>query len=178
MEYSYRNELYHHGILGQKWGVRRFQNKDGTLTSVGKTRHKDRVEARNRLSSEKKKLSELEKKKWDIESEVEYSDDIYDLLLNARDGWDDKKNRPLSDKEVEANWAKYEKAYKKALSEHKDYTRIVKEVETKKATVKELESVAKTKDGKDYLSGILSACATVAVTSAAMLAIDYVMTHK
>lgn len=31
-------ELRHHGILGQKWGVRRFQNKDGTLTSAGKKR--------------------------------------------------------------------------------------------------------------------------------------------
>lgn len=34
MEY----ELYHHGILGQKWGIRRFQNKDGTLTEAGKNR--------------------------------------------------------------------------------------------------------------------------------------------
>ncbi len=33
------NELQHHGILGQKWGVRRFQNKDGTLTSAGKKRY-------------------------------------------------------------------------------------------------------------------------------------------
>lgn len=31
-------ELYHHGILGQRWGVRRFQNKDGTLTSEGRRR--------------------------------------------------------------------------------------------------------------------------------------------
>ena len=32
------NELYHHGIKGQKWGVRRFQNKDGSLTLAGKKR--------------------------------------------------------------------------------------------------------------------------------------------
>lgn len=37
MEDSFRY-LAHHGILGQKWGVRRFQNEDGTLTSVGKRR--------------------------------------------------------------------------------------------------------------------------------------------
>ena len=31
--------LYHHGILGQKWGVRRFQNADGSYTSAGKKRY-------------------------------------------------------------------------------------------------------------------------------------------
>ena len=33
------NEMYHHGIIGMKWGVRRYQNKDGTLTAAGKKRY-------------------------------------------------------------------------------------------------------------------------------------------
>lgn len=35
MEY----ELYHHGILGMHWGIRRYQNKDGTLTAAGRKRY-------------------------------------------------------------------------------------------------------------------------------------------
>ena len=36
--YYYNNELYHHGVKGQRWGVRRYQNKDGSLTLAGKKR--------------------------------------------------------------------------------------------------------------------------------------------
>ena len=36
-----QNELYHHGIKGMKWGVRRFQNDDGSLTTAGKKRYGD-----------------------------------------------------------------------------------------------------------------------------------------
>ena len=33
------NELYHHGIKGQRWGVRRYQNEDGSLTAAGNKRY-------------------------------------------------------------------------------------------------------------------------------------------
>ena len=36
---SGQDYLSHHGILGMKWGIRRYQNDDGTLTAVGKKRY-------------------------------------------------------------------------------------------------------------------------------------------
>lgn len=40
MRSLYPNELTHYGILGMKWGVRRYQNADGTLTEAGKKRYR------------------------------------------------------------------------------------------------------------------------------------------
>lgn len=47
---SQSDSLAHYGIKGQQWGIRRFQNEDGTLTEEGKTRYYDS------LSDKQKKL--------------------------------------------------------------------------------------------------------------------------
>ena len=39
MTFEYQNYLAHFGIKGQKWGIRRFQNADGTLTAEGRARY-------------------------------------------------------------------------------------------------------------------------------------------
>lgn len=67
--------LEHHGILGQKWGIRRFQNYDGTLKTAGKKRRsEDRVKKRAERKAaraekkEAKAQAKAEKAKADLEA--------------------------------------------------------------------------------------------------------------
>ena len=56
----HENELYHYGVAGMKWGVRRFQNKEGTLTDAGKNR-----EYKKALKTDKKIRRNLESNAYD-----------------------------------------------------------------------------------------------------------------
>ena len=54
---NYSNELSHYGILGMKWGVRRYQNADGSLTSAGKARYGSSSSSGANLSYNKLKIA-------------------------------------------------------------------------------------------------------------------------
>lgn len=55
--------IAHHGIKGQKWGVRRFQNADGSLTKAGKERYNEQNSPNSSDNSENQKFHLTEKQK-------------------------------------------------------------------------------------------------------------------
>ena len=69
------NELMHWGIKGMKWGVRRYQNKDGSLTPAGRKRYDKEMAklkeeekiAKNKLKTQAK-LNKLDEKRKEVEA--------------------------------------------------------------------------------------------------------------
>lgn len=87
-----QNFLAHHGIRGQRWGVRRFQNKDGSLTSAGKKRYPAKPESvnsnqkRSSTNQEHSKIERARKTKASDLSDEELRD--YTNRLNAESNYE------------------------------------------------------------------------------------------
>lgn len=127
-------ELYHHGIRGMKWGVRRYQNPDGSLTANGKKRYlnsdgtlnkkgeKYYAKEKERLKSEKKALSAQKKsnaKLLKLEEMRKKNADLKDEINGKKKNESDSSDKPkhsseLNDKELQdrVNRLRNEDAYR------------------------------------------------------------------
>ena len=125
MRTPYPNELYHYGIRGQKWGVRRFQNPDGTLTSAGKQRYGFKEED-NPVGLKVKKGSLLERRFAREEAMyTKYSNKTKEKIKNAEDEGDVVKKERLEKKQkaYEAGIKKYQDMAEKYYSKDEESRR-------------------------------------------------------
>ena len=88
------DEIKHHGIKGQKWGVRRYQNEDGSLTAKGKQRYGTKENFEKQYPEDKKKT--LGK----VSSTIKKTGGAVDKLKNVNDKQIQKTNEARIKKDV------------------------------------------------------------------------------
>lgn len=141
-------ELYHHGVKGMKWGVRRYQNKDGTLTAAGRKRQAKedyktaKASATEKYVNAKKNAdSRYEKALAKKKAALDEINRKYDAKDAATDRYYkreiEKHQRDVDDAREEMNfWDDPDSdLYKEAFSRYTESSKLVRDLEVRRDAV-------------------------------------------
>ena len=154
------HELYHHGIKGQRWGVRRYQNVDGTLTYEGRKRQAKRYQRDlNKLDKEATKMVSRR-----IKSNVKLND-FSKKTLNKADGDISK----ISDKDT-LKAMKLKSKDDKNLKQYKDIEattwKLIGRISNEGYSIESEKVRRSIQDGSDFVAGILGGYAGIGINIA------------
>ena len=148
--------LVHHGVKGQKWGVRRYQNPDGTLTNAGKRRLGKTIK-KEREQLENKEYERLQKE-YDLDGKMkgawDYGEKHHLDLDDGGGGSDRAGSRYLK------MWDDIENLDEQALNNAKKYAN---EVLTKKYGKETMDYLAKRQEKIDNAKIIVGMSSLLAV---------------
>lgn len=97
-KYVNGDTLAHHGIVGMKWGIRRYQNKDGSLTAEGHQR--SQVYGKNQISTSAKKVTKKKKVSDMTDDELAQDNRRHALEAQYKKNHPEKKSKLQSSKEA------------------------------------------------------------------------------
>lgn len=143
------SELRHHGIKGQKWGVRRFQNEDGSLTSAGRKRYGEKGSSTEDYQNAIKKTKAAGES---VENIRKFNNDVKRIKDPAMEKRIRKSTEAMTDKELQQRVNR--------LNMEDNYTRMMMHRE-------------QLKQGEDYVNRLLdvSAVALRGATTALTIAL-------
>lgn len=154
----FNDELYHYGVKGQKWGVRRFQSRDGTRTTLGKKKERENRKnskssssksSSNRIATVKKTISERSKAKETKKKAKKAEATAKDSAIQTRKK-EIRNRRTLTDSDL-----------------HKKIERLKLEQQYKELATSDVSP------GKQFVKKILMSAGEQALTNAAKGAMSY-----